>query len=167
MSKDSVYTAVGLAAPVLHQSLDFNAFLDSHLALEIQKQYRGCYLLRRRICILIAHWIFKIDKSNRSTVYRIFQHLLDKDVESNHLIIRITAGKKFYDVANEMEFEPRQFEPFASTILTRLMALIEEVALTDTKMSLLNTVSIIVERLDEKVRQFNRRVTMSQLNSVL
>src|SRR2546429_387196 len=36
--KDSIYTAVGLAAPVLHESIDFDSFIQNTLAIEAKKQ---------------------------------------------------------------------------------------------------------------------------------
>lgn len=67
--------------------------------------------------------------------------------------MRVTAGRKFKDVADEWEFNAANFLPFAPVILDRLMALVQEVELPETKMALLNTISSIVERLEHNVRK--------------
>ncbi|KAK5012194.1 hypothetical protein LTR60_004509, partial [Cryomyces antarcticus] len=147
--KDSVYSAIGLAAQNIHQELDFDAFLSSTLVTEVQETRPGYNILRRRIAILLAQWIsVEISEANRPLVYQIFQHLLDKADPLNDKVVRVTAGRQFKDIADEWDFKAESFLPYASDILTRLMALIEEVELTETKMALLNTISIVVERLE-------------------
>ncbi|KAF2817326.1 ARM repeat-containing protein [Mytilinidion resinicola] len=153
--KDSVYTAVGLAADVLHDQLDFDAFISSTLIPEIQKQKPGYNILRRRISILIGHWIsVKVSDQNKPLVYQIFQHLLDKSDPLNDQVVRITAGRQLKNIADEWEFKAVNFLPYAPDTLSRLMALITEVELPETKMALLNTISSIVERLEHNITPY-------------
>ncbi|KAI9816698.1 MAG: hypothetical protein M1832_004986 [Thelocarpon impressellum] len=157
--KDSIYTALGLAASVLHQNLDFDAFLISTLVVEVQKQPPGYNILRRRIAILLGQWTpVKVSAANRPVVYQIFQHLLSRDEPLNDQVVRVTAGRQFKHVADEWEFDATAFMPYAPDILSRLMALIEEVELTETKMALLNTVSVIVVRMEHHVNPFAERI---------
>lgn len=150
--KDSVYTAIGLAAAVLNHHLDFDSFISSTLAQEAQIARPGFGILRRRIAILIGQWIsVKCSDESRPLVYNIFHHLLNKADPLNDLVVRITAGKQLKNVADDWEFKPESFLPFASDILSRLMSLIEEARSTDTKMALLNTISVVVERLEHHV----------------
>ena len=93
----------------------------------------------------------KIASERKPIVYQIFQHLLDSSDPLNDQVVRVTAGRKFYEVANEWEFKAENFMPFAPAILDRLMALVQEVELPETKMALLNTISIVVERLEHSV----------------
>jgi hypothetical protein len=151
--KDSVYTAIGLAADILHDQLDFNAFIENTLVPEAQKQKPGFNIIRRRIAIIIAQWIaIKIAKEKKPIVYQIYDHLLNKDDPLNDQVVRVTAGRKFRDIADKWEFHADNFLPFAPSILDRMMALVQEVELQETKMALLNTISIIVERMEHNVR---------------
>lgn len=150
--KDSVYTAVGLAADVLHDHLDFDAFISTTLILEIQKRKPGYNIIRRRISILLGHWIsIKVSDQNKPLVYQIFQHLLDKSDPLNDVVVRVTAGRQLKNIADEWEFKAVNFLPYAPDTLTRMMSLITEVDLPETKMALLNTISSIVERLEHNV----------------
>lgn len=65
--------------------------------------------------------------------------------------MRVTAGRKFREVADEWEFHADNFLPYAPVTLDRLMALVQEVELPETKMALLNTISVVVERLEHNV----------------
>ncbi|KAH7110330.1 armadillo-type protein [Dendryphion nanum] len=153
--KDSVYTAIGLAADILIDHLDFDAFITNTLVAEAQKQKPGYNIIRRRIAIVISQWItIKIADSNKPIVYQIFQHLLDKNDPLNDQIVRVTAGRKFHDVANEWEFKADNFLPYAPATLDRLMALVQEVELPETKMALLNTISAVVERLEHHITPY-------------
>ena len=75
VTKDAVYTAMGLSAPVVFQSFDFDTFLRTTLVNDVQQTGPGYKVLRRRIAILLGQWItIKISEENRPIVYQIFQH---------------------------------------------------------------------------------------------
>ncbi|KAI4952770.1 hypothetical protein J4E91_003244 [Alternaria rosae] len=153
--KDSVYTAVGLAADILHDQLDFDTFLEKTLVVEAGKQAPGFNIIRRRIAIIISQWItIKMAKEKKPIVYQIFQHLLDKSDPMNDQVVRITAGRKFHAVADEWEFQADAFLPYSQLMLDRLMALVQEVELPETKMALLNTISLVVYRLEHHITPY-------------
>lgn len=162
--KDSVYTAIGLAAPVCRQNLDFDSFITSTLVIESQKQQPGCNILRRRIAILLAQWIsVKVAQPTRPAVYSIFRHFLDKDDSVNDAVVRITAARQLKAIVDEWEFDASEFLPYAPDILSSLMELIETVELAETKLALLETVSALVERMEHHVSiaQFTQKETRS------
>jgi hypothetical protein len=122
------------------------------LVAEAGKQKPGFNIIRRRIAIIIAQWVtIKIAKEKKPIVYQIFQHLLDNSDPLNDQVVRITAGRKFHAVVDEWEFQADDFLPYAPVMLDRLMALVQEVELPETKMALLNTISLIVYRLEHHV----------------
>ncbi|KAL8843765.1 MAG: hypothetical protein Q9176_001727 [Flavoplaca citrina] len=154
LQKDSVYGAIGLAASVLEEKLDFDLFLRNTLARESQTDQPGCGILKRRIAIVLGQWLPVKDKLDRPLVYQIFQHLLDKNIPSNDLVVRITAGKQLKNVIIPFDFRFEQFEPFATTILHRLVALIEDVELNETKLALLNTLLVLIQSVEGKIAPF-------------
>ena len=154
MLKDSVYTAIGLAAPVVHQSLDFDSFIISTLVPESEKQQRGYTILRRRIAILLAQWIsVKVSQSTRPAVYSIFRQFLDKEDKMNDAVVQITAARQFKAIVDEWEFDASKFLPYAPDTLSSVMDLIEKVELAETKLALLETVSALVERMEHQVNE--------------
>jgi hypothetical protein len=84
-------------------------------------------------------------------VYKIFQHLLDPNDSCNDQVVRITAGRQLKNIVDDWEFSPEQFLPYVQTTMTQLLGLIEQVDNMETKMALLNTISILVERLEHHV----------------
>ncbi|RMY50678.1 hypothetical protein D0863_14812 [Hortaea werneckii] len=155
--KDSVYTAIGLAAPVVHEQLDFDAFVRDILVAEVQKAKPGFNILRRRSAILIGQWI-SIRCMERHLVFQIFQHLLGKEDQLNDQVVRVTAGRQFAKIVDDWETKAEDLLPYVDAILNRLMQTIEEVESTETKMALLNTISCLVERMDHAISPFAERI---------
>lgn len=154
--KDSIYAAIGLAAPVLESHLDFETFLELTLIPEIQVQQRGYNILRRRIAIVLGQWLVVKNGMNRSLVYQIIQYLLNKEEKLNDQVVRVTAGRQLKNIVDPFEFTAEPFMPFAPIILGRIMALVEEVDLSETKMALLSTISTLVVRLEHHVGSISR-----------
>ena len=146
-----MYAAIGLAAPVLENELDFGTFLEATLIPEIQIHQPGYSILRRRIAIVLGQWLPVKEGLNRPLVYQIFQYLLDKDDKLNDVVVRVTAGRQLKNIIDPYEFLPEPFVPYAPILLGRIMDLIAEVELNETKMALLNTISIIVVRMQYHV----------------
>lgn len=155
VTKDSVYTAMGISAPALCQRFDFDTFLASTLVNDIQQSGPEYKVLRRRIAILIGQWVtVKISDANRTLVYQIFQHLLNPQDPVNDEVVRVTAARQFKAVIDDFGFTAESFLPFAAEILNRLMALIREVDHTETKMAVLETIRVIAIRLESNIAPF-------------
>ncbi|KGQ01234.1 hypothetical protein PAAG_12092 [Paracoccidioides lutzii Pb01] len=153
--KDSLYSAVGLGAAILEKQLDFNAFLSSTLIPEVQIQQPGYNLLRRRIAILLGQWVpVKADELDMSSIYQIFQHLLNKSDPINDQVVRVTAGRQLKNVLEPFEFSVDRFLPYATPILQSLMDLIGEVTLTETKMALVGTVRVAVVKMEDHIAPY-------------
>ncbi|DAA79692.1 TPA_exp: Uncharacterized protein A8136_0465 [Trichophyton benhamiae CBS 112371] len=153
--KDSLYSAVGLAAACLENHLDFNTFLVSTLVPEIQIQGPGYNILRRRISVILGQWVpVKPSDIDKASVYGIFQHLLDKSDPMNDQVVRVTAGRKLRQVLDPFEFSAEVFQPFSTSILQNLMQLIQEVSLSETKMALLETVRVAVVKMESNITPF-------------
>ena len=152
--KDSLYCAIGLAAAILDRFPDFSFgyFLENTLMQEVQVERTGYNILRRRIAIVLGLWLPIREGLNRRLVYQIFQHLLDRDNPLNDLVVRITAGKQLKHVIDPFEFTTESFILYVPVILDRVMALVLEVEQVDTKRQLLNTVEVIVTKMEQEVR---------------
>ena len=135
----------------MEQHLDFAPFLSFTLVPEIQISKPGYNILRRRIAILLGQWLIVKEGLDRQLVYQIFQYLMQKEISLNDEVVRITAGRQLKNVIDPFEFIAEPFMPFAQTIVDQLMTLIEEVNLGETKMALLNTLSVVVVKMEQHV----------------
>jgi hypothetical protein len=161
--KDSLYSAVGIAAACLEDKLDFNAFLLQTLVTEVQIERPQYNILRRRIAIVLAQWVpVKPESLDRQAIYRIFTHLLSKNDELNDMVVRVTAGRQLRLVLEPFEFRQSDFAPFAPSIFESLMLLIQETELSETKMALLETVRVAVTKLEGHIEPYSDAI-MSML----
>ncbi|KAJ5085856.1 hypothetical protein N7532_010627 [Penicillium argentinense] len=152
MLKDSLYSAIGLAAACLEQHLDINTFLQNTLIPEVQIQEQEYRILRRRIAIVLGQWVpIKFADMNMESVYQVFQHLLNNQDSLNDLVVRITAGRQLCNVLDAFDFDVEIFLPFAQPILTGLMSLLQEIESADTKMAMLESVRTIVVKVEQRV----------------
>lgn len=157
--KDSVYNAVGLVPTILEPHLDFNIFLQNVLSNEVQITQPDYRILRHRIPILVGQWVLvSIDVQHRSTIYRITQHLLNKSDPLNDLCVRITAARSLKCSIDEWHFDINSFLPFVDDIFDQLMLLIDEVEETATKMSLVDVIGNIAERMSHNIAPYAHRV---------
>ncbi|TQS36228.1 hypothetical protein Golomagni_03329 [Golovinomyces magnicellulatus] len=153
--KDAIYAAMGLSAPILSETFDFNSFLASTLVNETQKTGPGFKILRRRIAILIGQWItVNVSNESRATVYQIFQHLLKAEEETNDRVVHITAARRFKYVVEDLSFNSVNFIPYAPGILGRIMELAGEVESIEIKIAILDTIRCIINRLEAHILPF-------------
>lgn len=156
MLKDSIYAAVGLAAPVLDRHPEFNlgSFLENTLVHEVQIQQPGYNILRRRTAIMLGQWLPVQMGLNRPLVYRILEHLLDSSDPLNDQVVRVTAARQLKNVIDPFEFTATDFMPYVPAILTRLMTLSAEVELPETKIAILGTIGVIVNKMQQSIIPF-------------
>ncbi|KAH8679958.1 armadillo-type protein [Tricladium varicosporioides] len=155
VTKDAVYTAMGLSASMIFQSFDFNSFLESTLVNDVQQTGPGCKVLRRRLAILIGQWVpISISEQNRVLVYQMFLHMLNPEDEINDYVVRVTAARQLKNAIDDTMFGVENFVPYAANTLARLIGLVQEVENTDTKMAILDTIRIIAVRMEEHIEPF-------------
>ncbi|KAH7326466.1 armadillo-type protein [Stachybotrys elegans] len=154
-TKEAVYTAMGLSAAHLHNAFNFDSVLASSIVNDAQGQGGPQKVLRRRIAIVISQWApVHLEDSSRALVYQIFRHLLNPADETNDLVVRITAARQLRWIADELGFSAEAFLPHTSDILTQLIDLIQNVDNDDTKLAILESIRIVVTRMEEQVSQF-------------
>lgn len=148
--RDAVYCALGLAAHELFEVLDFDAFLNNRLVHEAWSTDPSLKVIRWRISWLIARWIgVKISKESRPQVYKIMLHLMARDED---LAVRLSAANHFKQCVDDWDFDPGAFAPFLRETIDILTILLGEVEEFDSRMRILNCLSMIIERMDGQVR---------------
>lgn len=150
--KDSIYGAIGLAAPALAGKVDLNTFIQSTMLPELRSQQEGYSVLRRRAAIFLGQWV-PVDSGNLNTnsVYEIFQYLLDKTQPLNDLVVRVTAGRQVKNAIDIYSDPGAKLDPFLAPILESILELVDEVDLPETKMALLSTVQTLIQTMGEGI----------------
>ncbi|QPG95032.1 hypothetical protein C2857_007524 [Epichloe festucae Fl1] len=165
-TKEAVYTAMGLAAAHVSEVFDFDGVLSSTIVHDARQQGGLYKVLRRRIAILISQWApVKLADESRPLVYQVFQHFLNPNDETNDLVVRITAARQLRWIADELGFVVKAFLPYTADVLSQLIQLVQSVDVDETKLAILESVRILVTRMEEEVSQFGDQL-MAALPSV-
>lgn len=154
-TKEAVYTAMGISAAHVVNSFDFDTILSSTLISDAQQSGGLFRVLRRRIAILISQWApIKLSDQSRPIVYQIFRHFLNPEDETNDIVVRITAARQLRWIVDELEFSVEAFLPYTADVLSQLVHLVQNVAVDETKLAILESIRILVMRMEEQVSQF-------------
>ncbi len=156
--KDSVYTAMGLSAPVVAGEFNFDDFLSTTIVGDMQMTCNGPVfkVLHRRVAILLGQWITIMEsQETRPLVYQIFENLLDPSQPGNDLVVALTATRHMKTVIDDYSFKPELFLPFGEKIFAHLINLITNVPSVESKMMILNTIRITAVRLEEHITPFS------------
>lgn len=153
--KEAVYTAMGLAAPIVYEDFDFESVLRSTVSTDAQQVVPYCQVLRRRIGILLSQWTpVKASKESRPVIYEIYRHFLNPNDAQNDIVVRITAARQLKAVVDEFGFDGEMFLPFASDVITELVSLLQHVEVDETKLAILETTRSLIERMEFHVSAF-------------
>ena len=108
---------------------------------------------------MIGQWVtVKISIPSRPTVYKIYQYLLEKSDPQNDLVVRLAAARNLKFAVDDWDFKIEDFLPFTDNFFEKLLGLMDEVDATETKMTILNVIGKLINRLDERVEPFAERV---------
>ncbi|KAI8302200.1 Importin-11 [Colletotrichum sp. SAR11_59] len=165
-TKEAVYTALGLAAPNVANHFDFDALLVSTIVQDAQQQGPLYKVLRRRIAIMVSQWVtVKIADGSRPLIYEMFRHFLNPSDATNDVVVRITAARQLRWIVDELAFSAEAFLPYAADVLNELLQLLQNVDIDETKLAVLESMRILVTRLEHHVSQFGDFI-MSSLPSI-
>ncbi|CCF37807.1 importin-beta domain-containing protein [Colletotrichum higginsianum] len=154
-TKEAVYTAVGLAAPYVLHEFDFDSLLVSTILQDAQQQGPLYKVLRRRIAIMVSQWVtVKIADNSRPLIYEMFRHFLNPADPTNDIVVRITAARQLRWIVDELAFSAEAFLPYAADVLNELLQLIQNIDVDETKLAVLESMRILVMRLENYVSQF-------------
>ena len=169
-TKEAVYTAMGLAAAHIvtaagtnkqtgegqpNQLLNFDHLLTTTLVQDAQESGPLAKILRRRLAILFSSWIIvESTETNRPVIYQLFTHFMNPNDETNDLVVRITAARQLRWVVDEMFFDVDQFLPYAGDVMPQLAELISNLDNDDTKLAILETMRLLVTRMESTAAQF-------------
>ena len=106
--------------------------------------------VRRRAAWLIGQWSgVKLSPELRPRLYEILVPLLNPQED---LVVRLAAAKALKVVIDDFEFTSEELKPYLSSAFGQLFELLKEVDECDTKLSILNVLSYVIERVGVAIR---------------
>ena len=147
----AVLKAVGLSSYELYDDLDFDCWFQSTLLVILRNNGPNQTVIHQHVVWLIGRWInVKFSKTNRVTLYEILSSIIQNEAD---IVLKVTACKTLHTAIDDFDFHAEAFAPFANNIFAALCKLLVTVELCDLKMTVLNVISLIVERLNGHVEK--------------
>jgi hypothetical protein len=155
--KDSVYNTVGLTANALHDHIDFDTWLTRVLSTEALAHAPSWQIVHRAVLQMIGYWVsVKIAPSNRPLVYQVMLQSMQSDRD---LVVRLAAVANLQACIDEWDFQPKSFESFLRPALMAFGQLLSDVEEFNTKMMVLNCMSVIIERMEMEILPYAVEIT--------
>lgn len=119
--------------------------------------------MNRRIAIVIGNWVsVKASRTIRGDIYSVLLSLMgNSDTTTNNnndLVVRLTAVIHMKTCVDEWDFDSNQFMPYFEPSLSLFTSLLHQLEEFDSKIKVLNCLSVIVERLETRVLPFAQSV---------
>ncbi|EDW10618.1 importin-11 [Drosophila mojavensis] len=145
--KDAIYNAVGQASFHFFNKLDFGSWLTSQLLAELRIEASNFRILRRRIIWLVGNWVgVQLPRELRPLAYEACLHLLRPEED---MPIRLAAARTLNLLIDDFEFMPEAFHPYFAALFEALFLLLREAGACDTKIVVLGTMTLLVEKMSE------------------
>uniref|UniRef100_A0A0E0LQ50 Importin N-terminal domain-containing protein n=1 Tax=Oryza punctata TaxID=4537 RepID=A0A0E0LQ50_ORYPU len=148
--KDAAYTAAGHVYYELSNYLSFNEWFHGSLSIEISNGHPNMRIIRRKIALLLGQWISEIKGDTRKLVY----HALVGLLQDNDIAVRLAACSSLCYLFQESSFSELDLFECLPTCWTMCFKLTEDVQEFDSKVQVLNFISVLLEHAGEKVIPF-------------
>ncbi|KAL6657254.1 hypothetical protein ACP70R_005034 [Stipagrostis hirtigluma subsp. patula] len=153
--KDAAYTAAGHVYYELSNYLSFNEWFHGSLSIEISNRHPNTRIIRRKIALLLGQWISEIKGDTRKLVY----HALVGLLQDNDIAVRLAACSSLCYLFQESSFSELDLFECLPTCWTMSFKLIEDVQEFDSKVQVLNFISVLLEHVGDKVIPFASQLT--------
>lgn len=148
----AIFKAVGLASYELFGDIDFDGWFIEALLPLFHLSSQSAFIVQQHVVWLIGEWInIKFSKSNRVELYKLISAILSST--NTDLVLKLTTCKTLRIALDDIDFVLEDFHPFVNDIFVSLCQLLMQCEQCDTKMVVLNVVSIMIERVGNQVHQ--------------
>ncbi|KAK9247449.1 armadillo-type protein [Lipomyces tetrasporus] len=163
LARDAVYCAFSIGCNALFEDVDFdNIFLRvfapqvANAGSDVPSIHR---IILRRISLIISNWIsVKCGADVRKDVYEVLARQLDSSLPLNDTVVQLTAAMALKSAVDEWDFKLDVFLPYLELFLTRLIDMMAKVDMFETKLSLLQVISVIVEMAEMRIIAFADKI---------
>ena len=149
LQRDALYNAVGLCAYELQDHFSFGSWFRSRLVHELHGGHPLQRVMRRRVAMLIGAWSDAFaDQGVRVEAYAVLLELL-RDAD---MAVRVNACEGLLKLVDDLGFHAEPFAPHLVPAVTALFDLFAAAVEVDTKLRVLNALSILMANMPEHIR---------------
>ncbi|GAV73577.1 IBN_N domain-containing protein [Cephalotus follicularis] len=152
--KDAAYSAAAYVYYELSNYLNFKDWFNGALSLELSNDHFNMHIIHRKVALILGQWVSEIKDDIKRPVYCALIRLLqDKD-----LSVRLAACRSLCLHIEDANFSEQEFSDLLPICWDSCFKLVEEVQEFDSKVQVLNLISVLIGHVDEVIPFGNKLV---------
>ncbi|VVA26142.1 PREDICTED: importin-11 [Prunus dulcis] len=156
--KDAAYGAAAYVYYELSNYLSFKDWFNGALSLELSNDHPNMRIIHRKVALILGQWVSEIKEDTKRPVYCALIRLLqDKD-----LSVRLAACRSLCLHIEDASFSEREFIDLLPICWESCFKLIEKVQEFDSKVQVLNLISILIGHMSEVMPFANKLILFFQ-----
>ncbi|XP_050372009.1 uncharacterized protein LOC126789957 isoform X2 [Argentina anserina] len=156
--KDAAYGAAAYVYYELSNYLSFKDWFNGALSLELSNDHPNMRIIHRKVALILGQWVSEIKEDTKRPVYCALIRLLqDKD-----LSVRLAACRSLCSHIEDASFSEGEFVDLLPICWDASFRLIEEVQEFDSKVQVLNLISVLIGHVNEVTPFANKLVLFFQ-----
>ncbi|KAK4745927.1 hypothetical protein SAY87_012239 [Trapa incisa] len=145
--KDAAYGAAAYIYYELSNYLSFKDWFNGALSLELSNDHPNMRIIHRKVALILGQWVSEIKDDIKRPVYcALIKLLQDKD-----LSVRLAACRSLCLHVEDANFLQREFADLLPICFNFCFKLVEEVQEFDSKVQVLNLISVLVGHENEVI----------------
>ncbi|XP_017407289.1 uncharacterized protein LOC108320397 isoform X1 [Vigna angularis] len=156
--KDAAYGATAYVYYELSNYLSFKDWFNGALSLELSNEHPNLRIIHRKVAIILGQWVSEIKDDTKRPVYCALIRLL----QGKDLSVQLAACRSLCLHIEDANFSERGFVDLLPICWDSCFKLFEEVQEFDSKVQVLNLISILIGHVNEVIPFANKLVQFFQ-----
>ncbi|KAL7136202.1 hypothetical protein ABFS83_10G013500 [Erythranthe nasuta] len=156
--KDAAYGAAACVYYELSNYLSFKDWFNGALSIELTNDHPNMRIIHRKVALILGQWVSEIKDDTRRPVYCALIKLLQEE----DLCVRLAAARSLYYHIEDANFSEQDFSDLLPICWNSCFKLVEEVQEFDSKVQVLNTISVLIARSTGVIPYANKLVQFFQ-----
>lgn len=159
--RDAVLCCFQLLSAALRSEVAFDTVFQDVLAPEALRDGSSeLRLVKRRVCLITGEWCGEVKQ--QQPVFELLRSLMEP-LLLNDMVVQLTAAQTLKTMVEDWDFDKRQFAPYADDFFRRILELLKEVEQVDTKMFLLQTLGVVIEKCNPLIEPPTLRAVLAAI----
>ncbi|XP_071697003.1 uncharacterized protein [Rutidosis leptorrhynchoides] len=156
--KDASYGAAAYVYYDLSNYLTFKDWFNNALSLELTNDHPNMRIIHRKVALILGQWVSEIKDDTKRQVYcALIKLLQDRD-----LCVRLAASRALYFHIEDAAFSQQEFADLLPVCWQLSFKLVEDVQEFDSKVQVLNTISMLIAYVGDIIPYANELVQFFQ-----
>ncbi|CAN7010378.1 hypothetical protein IGI04_011703 [Brassica rapa subsp. trilocularis] len=156
--KDAAYAATAYVYYELSNYLNFRDWFNGALSLELSNDHPNRRIIHRKVAMILGHWVSEIKDDTKRAVYCSLITLL----QDNDLAVKLAASRSLCLHVEDANFSEQYFIDLLPICWESCFKMVEEVQEFDSKVQILNLISVLLGHVSEVIPYAQKLVQFFQ-----